>query len=335
MYDGLYTSPVDIFPVTIPVLQSPPSQAIPLNQQHREFRGERLETIISSYTTSLYLKLINWNNIYLIKFPSSLLSIPSVIYKRSADDSGICINTDLSTAKMDVKTNNITMTDHTAFASCVLYGLNKILFNDMDDQQILSDAYHSLCGFVYSLIIRSYVKDFDLSDIMDQDIANAYYLVCKLVSSCYIRVSGNTNALATVTTQKFFLKEDPKTKKKVITARFNVDYLPKDKQISDYHSLFNALDDMDIFPGISLSDFRTRVSRYFSQTLLSAMGNGLDFVAMLASCKIPSEIFSQRILSVRPASINNLNKALHKYIMEYTNNNKQNNDSDIPPGWGV
>ena len=167
MYDGLSISPVDIFPATIPVLQSPPSQAIPLNQQHREFRGERIETIISSYTTSLYLRLINWNKIYLIKFPASLLSVPSVIYYKSDNDSGICINMDLSTAKMDVKTNNITMTDYTAFASCILYGINKIIFNQMKDQQILADAYNSLCGFVYSLIIRSYVKDFDLTDIME------------------------------------------------------------------------------------------------------------------------------------------------------------------------
>ncbi len=334
MYDGLSISPVDIFPATIPVLQSPPSQAIPLNQQHREFRGERIETIISSYTTSLYLRLINWNKIYLIKFPASLLSVPSVIYYKSDNDSGICINMDLSTAKMDVKTNNITMTDYTAFASCILYGINKIIFNQMKDQQILADAYNSLCGFVYSLIIRSYVKDFDLTDIMDQDIANAYYLVCKLVANTYVRVSGNTNALATVATQRFFMKEDPKSKKQVPTARFNVDYLPKDKHISDFGSLFNALDDMDVFPGISLGDFRTRVNQFFSSALLSSMGNGLDFISMLATCKLPSEIFSQRILSIRPASVNNLNKTLHKYLIEYTSkNNNDNNESDIPPGW--
>ena len=49
MYNGFTLSPIDIFPVTIPVLQTPPSQSIPLIQQHREFRGERIETILSSY----------------------------------------------------------------------------------------------------------------------------------------------------------------------------------------------------------------------------------------------------------------------------------------------
>lgn len=333
MYDGLSISPVDIYPVTIPVLQSPPSQSIPLMQQHREFKGERVETVISSYISSLYLRLINWNNVYLVRFPASLLTVPSIIFS-SNNRNGICLNMDLATAKLDLKTNNISISDYTAFSACVVYGINKILFNNMKDEQVLSDTFNAMCGFLYSLIIRCYIKDIDISTISDQDIANMYYLVCKLVASSYVRVSGNLNALVTVATQRFFIKEDEKTKKKVPTARFNIDNLPKEQEVYDFTSLFSILDQMDIFPNITLSDFRTKVSKMFSSTLLSSLGNGLNFASMLASCKLPSEIFSQRILSVRPASVVIVSKSLNKYVLELTNNTLPiQTNNDLPPGW--
>lgn len=332
MYNGFSISPVDIYPVTIPVLYSPPSQSIPLIQQHREFNGERIETIISSYVSSLYLRLINWNNVYLIKFPSTLISVPSIIYTRSENDSGICINMDLATAKMDIKSNKITFSDPMSFASCVLYGLNKILFQYMKDDQLLSIIFNSMAGFIHSLIIRSYIKDININEITDQDIANMYYLICKLVGSTYLNVSGNLSALCVVSTQRFFMKEDPKTKKKIPTARFLIDELPKDKEITDYQSLFSALDVLDIFPGLNLGDFRTRISKYFSSSLLSSLGNGLDFCAMLSSCTLSSEIFNQRITSIRPASVVGIVKNTQKYILNNTDI-KLKPESDIPAGW--
>lgn len=332
MYNGFTLSPIDIFPVTIPVLQTPPSQSIPLIQQHREFRGERIETILSSYTSSLYLRLINWNKVLLVKFPSMLISVPSIIYSNNTNDNGICINMDLSTARLNVKDNKIMITDYMSFSSCILYGINKLLFKNMKDDQVLSVAFNSMCGFLYSLIIRCYIKDINMNEIQDQDIANMYYLICQLVGNQYLNVSGNLNAICTVATQRFFMKEDPKTKKKIPTARFLIDELPKDKEITDYQSLFSALDVLDIFPGLNLGDFRTRISKYFSSSLLSSLGNGLDFCAMLSSCTLSSEIFNQRITSIRPASVVGIVKNTQKYILNNTDI-KLKPESDIPAGW--
>lgn len=334
MYNGFTLSPIDIFPVTIPVLQTPPSQSIPLIQQHREFRGERIETILSSYTSSLYLRLINWNKVLLVKFPSMLISVPSIIYSNNTNDNGICINMDLSTARLNVKDNKIMITDYMSFSSCILYGINKLLFKNMKDDQVLSVAFNSMCGFLYSLIIRCYIKDINMNEIQDQDIANMYYLICQLVGNQYLNVSGNLNALCTVATQRFFMKEDPKTKKKIVTARFNLDYLPRNVDVQTFDGLFSILSDMDILPNISLPDFRTRISSMFSSSLLSSLSNGLDFISMLTSLQLSSDVFNQRILSIRPISVNNINKILNKYILDSTNNiSIGKNNSDVPPGW--
>ncbi len=327
MYDGLSISPVDIYPISIPILQTPPNQSIPLILSHRELQTDRIETIITSYTSSLYLKWLNWNNIYLVKFPSSLTTVPSIIFS-SKDRTGICLNMDLSTAKLDIKTNTISISDYTAFSTCITYGLNLLLFYHIDDEQVLSDIFYAMCGFVYSLIIRCYIKDIDITNISDQDIANMYYLVCKLVGSAYVRTYGNTNALLTIATQRFFMNTSDKLKKKTSTIRFSLDNLPKEYEVYDFGSLFSVLDTMDIFPNITLPEFRTKITKMFSSTLLSSMGNGLHFASMLASCKIPSEIFNQRIISIRPSSVINVYKSLNKYMIDAS---KANNDLNL--GW--
>lgn len=331
MYDGLYTSSVDIYPTTIPLLNTPPTQSIPISHQHREFNSSRVETIIVNYVSATYLKLLNWNNVYLAKFPSSLLTIPAIIYK-SHNQEGICLNMDLSTGRMDIKTNSIMITDYAAFASCVIYGLNLLLLNNLKDEQVLSDVFYSMCGFVYNLIIRAYIKDINISEMSDQDIANMYYLVCKLVSTNYFKISGNLNALLTVATQRFFIKEDNVTKKKIVTAKFASELLPKTEDISGFESLFVSLDKLDIFPNVSLVDFRTKVAKFFSPILLSCMANGLHLSGILASSKTPSSIFNQKIMSVRPASLITISNSLNKYLLILIKN-PPSQDNIIPEGW--
>jgi len=330
MYDGLYTSPVDIYPVTIPILNTPPTPSIPVSHQHRQFNSSRVETVIVNYVSATYLKLLNWNTVYLTKFPSSLLTIPAIIYK-SHNSQGICLNMDLSTGKMDAKTNNIIISDYTSFASCVIYGLNLLLLNTMQDEQVLSDIFYAICGFIYNLVIRAYIRDINISELSDQDIANMYYLICKLVSTNYFKISGNINALLTVATQRFFVKEDSTTKKKIITGKFSTDLLPKSEDVSSFESLFNILDKLDIFPNVSLVDFRTKVAKFFSPILLSCMSNGLNLAGILASSKTPSAVFNQKIMSIRPASLIIISNSLNKYLLD--NINQTTSTDVIPEGW--
>lgn len=313
MYNGFNTSPSDLFPVSIPVLTGFPGQNIPVSTEHRPFRAERIESIIASYTTTLYLKTINWNKIVLTRFPSTISMVPSVIYYKDATNNGVCLNMDVSTAMLDLKTNIINVSDPTAMATCVLYGLNKYLLFTMDDEQVLSDFYNAMCGFVYVLMMRMYSKEFDLANFSDQTIANIYYMIAKMVGSSYMRISGNLNALATVSTQRFFVKPDKNNKLKP-TLRFDPNRLPKDVDVANFGHLLGYMDRNNIMPSVTVENFRSKIVNFFSTSLLASLGNGLDFASMLCTIRLPSNIFNQRAASIRPASVAMASRSMNDYL---------------------
>lgn len=332
MYNGFSTSPSDLFPVSIPVLSGIPGQNIPLSTQHRPFRSDRIESIIASHTTTLYLKTINWENIVMTRFPSSISMVPAVIYYKDPTHNGVCINMDVATASLDLNANTINISDFTAMATCVLFGINKLLLYTLEDEQILSDFYNAMCGFIYVLIMRMYSKEFDLTGFTDQTIANVYYLIAKMVGTSFMRISGNLNALATVSAQRFFVKPDKNNKLKP-TLRFSVDRLPRDVDVASFGHLFSYMDRNNIMPSVDIENFRSKIANFFSLSLLAGLGTGLDFASMLCTLRLPSGIFNQRVASIRPASVGMVGRSMNDYLVQVSNENQEIKERNTLPSW--
>ena len=188
MYKGISTSPTDILGgVNIPILGDVPNQSIPMQSNFSsELNLNSYETKIFSNTSILYKNLLDWSKIYIIKLPNQLSAVPAVITQNGK----ICLNMTVAAVHLNLVKNNIVIEDANDFSASVLFGLNMLLLTQKQDPSLLSVAFHAIVDFIYSLITQVYAREIDFSKINNQDIANMYCAVAKMVINNYLGLEG-------------------------------------------------------------------------------------------------------------------------------------------------
>lgn len=315
MFNGLSSSPTDLFNLSIPILKEPSLRnSYKVDKEFVEIYGNRIATVIASYTeNSQYLDWLDWDNVYIMTFPRDFMSVPAIIYS-NMNSSGICINDTLATVKRDVKKDRIVVDDPSNFALCATYGLNKLILNDVDDEEILGYFYKAFCTYIYVLLMRLYANDFDLRNYPDQDLAMIFYSICKLVASKYLYSSGNLHSLAVGTTLDFFVKKQKSTSLR--SVRIDQSKFPSDYDFGSYTGLFKYFEASGLLPGITLHEFSIRLMERLSNTILTGLGSGFEFGAMLCSAKLASDVFPERIVNVYPPAVSMCMKAIRKHMIQ-------------------
>lgn len=315
MFKHLSNATLDILPIEVPILQSKPN-GIPLESSFRDLSiKDRVRSTMSSYGSSLILNFLDFNNVYLAQFPDSLKSLPSTIWLDRNEPMGVCINMDLSSTKYDVEKKVITIQNINDFSVCLYYGVMKMLLYRMNDENYFNELYHCTCTFVYALIMRMFMRDFDILNMSDQYLATIYLLVSKLVINAYFVFEGNRRIPEANAVVDFFTTKE-KTYKK---SKVNMNDLPFEADVTSYSSLFDQMDLLGVLPDINMEMFRNRVSQYLAAPVIVGLSNGLDLLSMLSSSQIPSTIFSNRIVSISPTMVTKANKALLHYMADMSN----------------
>ena len=319
MYKGISTSPTDILGgMNVPVLGDVPNQSIPMQSNFSsELNLNSYETRIFSNTSILYKNLLDWSKVYIIKLPNQLSAVPALIIQTGK----ICLNMDVAAVHLNLNKNNIVIEDANDFSAAVLFGLNMLLFTQKQDPSLLSIAFHAIVDFIYSLITQVYQFDIDFSKINNQDIANMYCAVAKMVINNYLGLEGtNVNGVARTLTHYFFSRD----------TRSRVPYDPSllpvtpDIVINNYSDLFNYFNTQSILPSTSLEDFRNKVITKLSLTALMCMANGLTFASMILTSRLPSNVFNDRVTKVKPQAANKLFSAVLQILTKEYMDNREN-----------
>lgn len=302
MFKGLTNTPSDIFNTTIPILRNPPDKRINLEEPHRPFDGiERVNNILASSLSASYaeyIKQITLNNISLSVFPQAINLLPALIYITDATSKGVVLNIDVCSARLDMTKNKIIVQNYNNFASSILYGLTKLILYDTDNETVLNSLYFAACAFCYSLLMRCYIRDFDILKASDQELGTIFYLIARLICSHYFDFQGNDKAIAFGALRRFFSKE----KKSKIKFNIKTEKLPSDN-VSSWSDIFRILTEYNIMPNITVDDFRNRITRMFGATCTICVSSGFELVAMMNTINIASDIFYTRIGSINPSAI--------------------------------
>ena len=315
MFKHLSTMSLDILPINVPIFQNTPN-GIPLESSFRDlFVKDRIRSTMTSYGSSLILNFFDFEKVYLTNFSDSLKHLPSTIWLERNVPTGICMNMDLSSTKYDLEKKVITIQNINDFSTCLYYGIMKSLLYNMEDERYFNDLFHCASTFIYALIMRMFMRDFDILNMSDQYLATIYLLVCKLVINCYFVFEGNRKIPEASAVVDFFTTKE-KTYKK---SKVKMDDLPFEVEVTSYAALFEQMDLLGVLPDINLEMFRNRVTQYLSPSVIMGMSNGLDLLSMLASSQIPSTIFSNRIVSISPSIVTKVNKAMLHYMADLSN----------------
>ena len=322
MYKGISTSPTDLLGgMNLPILGDVPNQSIPMQSNFSsELNLNSYETKIFSNTSILYKNILDWKNVYIVKLPNQLASVPALITQSGK----ICLNMTVAAVHLNMVKNNIVVEDANDFSAAVLFGLNMLLLTQKQDPSLLSVAFHSIVDFIHSLITQVYAFEIDFSKINNQDIANMYCAVAKMVINNYLGLEGtNVNGVARTLTHYFFSKD----------TRSRIPYDPAllpitpDISINNYAEMFEYFNTQGILPSTSLEDFRNKVITKLSLTALMCMVNGLTFTSMLLTSRLPSNVFNDRVNKVKPQASNSLFSAvlqvLTKEYMDKRNEERQ------------
>lgn len=305
MFKKILGISTDLVNLNVPVLDEPPNQSVQMKSQYspeQSFNG--YESRIMASTTALYKNFINWDKIYIIKFPTSYSAFPAVVTRNDE----ICINMDVSTAKFNLKTNTISADDPGDLSASVLFGINSLLISKLTDDNTMGIFVMGMVNYIYSLICRVYTREIDFSKISNQDIANMYYCVAKLVLTRYVSIYGqNIDGIAKVLTRAFF------TGDAVSKVPYKQEDLPE-IEIDTYNTLFEYLDSSNILPSVSVGDFRTQVNQTLSLTALLCLSNGVSLCSMLLTCRLPSNVFNDRVIKVNPKVSNTMFSAMLNYL---------------------
>lgn len=311
MFKGINTITNELYPIPIPILRFPPNGSTALIEEYRDFKFNRVEAIISTYTqNSKYLELINWNEVFISKFPNNISFIPSLLINTNGMMQ-ICINQDLATSKFDRNTNKIVINDPVDFAACSLYAINKMLLLDMEDNDICHIFFKSVTIYFYTMILRLYQRDIDILSISDQRLAKLFFVVSKMVATMYFNYTGDLNSLLKTTVMDFFVK---KSETKPTKLRINMNDIDNERDITSITELLENIHDLRIIPNITLQDFRSRIIQSYGMTMVMCLSSGIEFLSMLGSCKIASQVFTSRSSGISPFAINSIMKAIIRYM---------------------
>jgi hypothetical protein len=247
----------------------------------------------------LYKNFLDWSKVFIIKLPNQLSALPALI----TTDGNILLNMDAAKVHLNLAKQSIVVEDPNDFAATVLYGLNMIILTTKPDPSLLSNAFHGIVDFIHALLTRIYAREIDFSRINDQDIANMYCAIAKMVIINYLGLEGtNVNGVARTLTHYFFTRD---TRSKISYDSALLPITP-DIEINTWDSVFKYFNTQEILPSTSLEDFRNKIIQTIGLTSLLCMSNGLSFASMLLTCRLPSNIFNQNVLKVRPSASNDL-----------------------------
>lgn len=316
MFKQIANATLDMLPIQVPILQSQPTVGIPLESSFRELSvKDRVKSTMSSYGSSLILNFADFNTVYLANFPEALRSLPSTIWLDKNNPMGVYMNMDLASTAYSLEKKTITIQNINDFSVCLYYGTMKMLLYKLDDENYFNELYHCACTFLYALIMRMFMRDFDILNMSDQYLATIYLLVSKLIVNGYFVFEGNRKIPEANAVVDFFTTKE-KTYKK---AKVNMDDLPWEAEVTSFATLFEQMDMLGVLPDINLDMFRNRVSQYLASPVIVGLSNGLDFLSMITAAQIPSTIFSNRIVSISPTMVTKANKTLLHYMADISN----------------
>lgn len=315
MFISLTNTATDLFNITVPILKYPPEKRINLEELHRPFeRIDRIENILASNMSSAYvdyLKQITLNNISMGVFPNEINLLPAIIYVKDNINKGIILNVDVCSAYLDMDKNRIMVKDFNNLTASILFGLTKLILYDANNESILNSLYFAMSAFCYSLLMRCYMRDFDMMRKTDQELGTIFYLIAKLVCKYYFNFQGNERAIAFGALRRFFSKE------KDSKIRFNIDTdkLPTDN-ITLWNDIFRILSEYNIMPGITVDDFRNRITRQFGATCTICSASGYELAAMMNTVNIKSDIFFNRVETINPSAIKVAKNAISTHLKD-------------------
>lgn len=326
MFISLTNTATDLFNITVPILKYPPEKRINLEELHRPFeRIDRIENILASNMSSAYvgyLKQITLNNISMGVFPNEINLLPAIIYITDNVNKGIILNIDVCSAYLDMAKNRIIVKDFNNLTASILFGLTKLILYDANNESILNSLYFAMSAFCYSLLMRCYMRDFDMMRKTDQELGTVFYLIARLVCKYYFNFQGNEKAIAFGALRKFFSKEEDSK----IKFNIDTDKLPTDN-ITSWNDIFRILSEYNIMPGITVDDFRNRITRQFGATCTICSASGYELAAMMNTVNIKSDIFFNRVETINPSAIKVAKNAISAHLKEILQTS--NKEADI------
>lgn len=330
MFKRLSSTATDIFNINIPIFRSPPEKRINIEEPHRPFNDERIMNILASHSSSVYVdftKNIGWNNISITTFPTNLQFLPAMVFKDEKYQ-GIILNIDLCAAYFDLDKQHIVISDYNDFTSCLLYGLNKLICYEIEDETVLNTYFFSMIVYIYSLLMRIYSRDFDIMNMRDQELGSVFYLISKLICTQYFEFYGNSRAVALGALNRFFTKDE-----KRIQFTIDVNKLPEE-DISSWNDLFVILTQYDLMGGITIEDFRNRITRFYGMTGVVGISCGLELITMLNSVSISSNVFHRNIKTVNPSAVRNATYVTINYLRDNINKKEEEDEFFLDRAWG-
>lgn len=296
MYGRLSLNPTQFFPYGVPALSNPPTAATKVEEEHRPFPyKENIRQIIASVSTSNISGWVDFDKVFLL----SIKHVPSVIYE-SAFERGCCIDTTMSTANYNISKHNVAVASVNDFAACFLYGITKLAFHGVEDEGILRDLYISYCSFLYSLIIKMYLMDFEIINKKPNDIAKVYYLISKYVACNYFETSGNRDVMAYASLVDFAKK----TYDRYSFTGIKTNDMPKQVDCDNFENICKYLDQSGIFEGFEFDELKKRIVQKYSVRTLIGLGNGYELAGMLAASKLTSKVLPDKIKTISMKSVN-------------------------------
>ena len=326
MFISLTNTATDLFNITVPILKYPPEKRINLEELHRPFeRIDRIENILASNMSSTYvdyLKQITLNNISMGVFPNEINLLPAIIYITDNVNKGIILNIDVCSAYLDMAKNRIIVKDFNNLTASILFGLTKLILYDANNESILNSLYFAMSAFCYSLLMRCYMRDFDMMRKTDQELGTVFYLIARLICKYYFNFQGNEKAIAFGALRRFFSKEEDSK----IKFNIDTDKLPTDN-ITSWNDIFRILSEYNIMPGITVDDFRNRITRQFGATCTICSASGYELAAMMNTVNIKSDIFFNRVETINPSAIKVAKNAISAHLKEILQTS--NKEADI------
>jgi len=315
MFISLTNTATDLFNITVPILKYPPEKRINLEELHRPFeRIDRIENILASNMSSTYvdyLKQITLNNISMGVFPNEINLLPAIIYVTDNVNKGIILNIDVCSAYLDMAKNRIMVKDFNNLTASILFGLSKLILYDANNESILNSLYFAMSAFCYSLLMRCYMRDFDMMRKTDQELGTVFYLIARLVCKYYFNFQGNERAIAFGALRRFFSKEEDSK----IKFNIDTDKLPTDN-VTSWNDIFRILSEYNIMPGITVDDFRNRITRQFGATCTICSASGYELAAMMNTVNIKSDIFFNRVETINPSAIKVAKNAISTHLKD-------------------
>ncbi len=323
MFQQLNVQTTDLFPSPIQTLNNAPSGALFFEDETRPFNEKpRVENILASYVSRNVINNIDWSKVGCISFPDKLFGLPALIY-RNVNDMGLVINYNICRININTENRSLSIPDINDFVACVIYGLNKLYLCQLEDENDLRNISFAFSSYIYSLVLKLYMRDFDFLHIRDQELAILFFACSKFVLNNMVLFTGNMDAQALGFVSSFFFKSVAK-----YDVRVNLKKIPLDYNFSSFEDIFNYINDNTTIRDIKINDFRSRIIQTLSISGLVAMNCGLELAAYMGTSKVSSQIINSRAANIYPPAYGLIQSVINKMTETLKQGNVDNNGDE-------